>query len=106
MKTELTYLEARVTALVSYVKELRKNHASLQHVLVEHTEQRAEEQNLFNALKEEHAALKNENTELKEKLSQLQAVVDEGVEEIKMIIELLPEFSQEDDESFTEPSTL
>lgn len=106
MKTELTYLEARVTALVSYVQELRKNHSALQHVLVEHTEQQAEEQKALGTLREENSALKNENTELKDKLAQLQATVDEGVQEIKSIIELLPEFAQEDGEPFTEKAIL
>ncbi len=97
MKTELTYLEARITALAAYVQELKKDHAALQLALVENTGTRDTVQKEYDALQSANEGLLTENAELKVENKRLQTLISESIQEIKVITELLPDVPKKEE---------
>ena len=103
MKTELTYLEARITEMVNAMQELKKDHQALQHAFIENRENIATERKEFEKQKSAFNGLQDENNNLKAENSRLQAMIDDGIQEIKNIIDLLPEIPEKQVKSAEKP---
>ncbi len=103
MKTELTYLETRITEIVNAMQELKKDHQALQHAFIENRESIAAERKEFEKQKATWNSLQEENNQLKAENTRLQTMIDDGIQEIKNIIDLLPEIPKKQVKSTEKP---
>ncbi len=103
MKTQLTYLEARITEMVNAMQELKKDHQALQHAFIENRECIASERKDFEKQKAAWGKLQEENDQLKTENTRLQAMIDDGIQEIKNIIDLLPETQEKQPKILEKP---